>query len=241
MKTKLILLAFTFCLLSACSKTNTDEATIDAGTPAVTTAPGYGSSNLPFTTASWQLPADVKLEDSIHDYSYCWAFAPYKQVSPKDWRGVPLGFTFCLTLKNTSSHPVIVQFPPQIVFSSSSLLYQNVLVINLGSVELVPGSIRTIVAQGFCINKGRDIPQTYNEETGGFLNYSFGPSTIPSALQEIVDILKSKNITMNDVLKADGTIDNTKTLKYAVIQKAIWEVTDGEGLTTNTKNELLAL
>ena len=136
---------------------------------------------------------------------------------------------------------MIVQFPPQIVFSSSSLLYQNVLVINLGSVELVPGSIRTIVAQGFCINKGRDIPQTYNEETGGFLNYSFGPSTIPSALQEIVDILKFKNITMNDVLKADGTIDNTKTLKYAVIQKAIWEVTDGEGLTTNTKNELLAL
>jgi len=29
--------------------------------------------------------------------------------------------------------------------------------------------------------------------------------------------------------------------KCAVIQKAIWEVTDGQGLTTATKNELLAL
>jgi hypothetical protein len=207
----------------------------------VTTEAGYGNSKMPFTTTSWQLSAAIKLEDSIHDYSYCWAFTPLKQISPKDWKGVPLGFTFCLTLKNASTHSVIVEFPPQLIFSSSSSLYQNVLVIDLGSVELLPGSIRTIVAQGFCVNKGRDIPQTYNEETGGFLNYNFGPSVIPSALQEIVDIVKSKHITMNDVLKADGTIDNTKALKYIVIQKAIWEVTDGEGLTANTKSELLAL
>jgi len=244
MKKKIILLAFVCCLLNSCSKTNIEQTTVDPNSPEVTTElkePGYGSSNKPFTATSWQLPADVKLEDSIHDYSYCWAFAPYKQVSPKDWKGVPLGFTFCLTLKNSSTHSIIVQFPPQLIFTSSSSLYQNVLVIDLGSVELIPGAMRTIVAQGFCVNKGRDIPQTYNEETENFLDYNFGPSVIPSALQEVVDIVKSKHITMNDVLKADGTVDNIKALKYSVIQKAIWEVTDGEGLTASTKKELLAL
>ncbi|MBL0183027.1 MAG: hypothetical protein IPP96_12325 [Chitinophagaceae bacterium] len=77
--------------------------------------------------------------------------------------------------------------------------------------------------------------------TGDFLGYKFGPSVIPSALQEIVDILRAKNRTMNDIVKPDGTIDNAKAAKYAVIQKAIWEVTDGQGLTAGTKNELLAL
>jgi len=87
---------------------------------------------------------------------------------------------------------------------------------------LLSGDVKTIVAQGFCINEGREPPQTYNQATGNFLNYNFGPSVIPSAMQEIVDILKSKHITMNDVLKADGTVDNIKALKYGVIQKAIW-------------------
>ena len=181
MKKKLVLLAFIYCLLNSCSKTNTEESAIDTNAPRVTTEAGYGNSKMPFTTTSWQLPAAIKLEDSIHDYSYCWAFTPFKQISPKDWKGVPLGFTFCLTLKNSSTHSIIVQFPPQLIFTSSSSLYQNVLVIDMGSVELLPGAMRTIVAQGFCVNKGRDIPQTYNEETENFLDYNFGPSVIPTA------------------------------------------------------------
>jgi hypothetical protein len=241
MKMKLLILAGMVCLFCSCSKTKIEEPTGNNNSSGTLAEPGYGSSQSPFTASSWKLPGSIQLEDSIHDYSYCWAFPPNTQILPKDWKGVPLGFTFCLTLKNTSNNSVIVQFPPQLIFASSFVLHQNVLTIDLGSVELLPGAIKTIVAQGFCVNKGRHIPQTFVDGTGNFLSYNFGPSVIPAPLQEIVAILNAKNITMNNVLKADGTIDNTKAAKYAVIQKAIWEVTDGAGLTTDTKNELLAL
>jgi hypothetical protein len=242
MKLKITLAALAVFAFCSCKKAKTEEITGNTNPAGTLTEAGYGSSQMPFTAASWQLPATVQLADSIHDYSYCWAFPPNTQVLPKDWKGVPLGFTFCLTLRNKdNNNPIIVQFPPQVIFTSSSVLHQNVLTINLGTVQLLPGEEKTIVAQGFCINKGRKIPQTFDEATGNFLSYSFGPSVIPPALQEIADILQSKNRTMNDILKADGTIDNTKAAKYAVIQKAIWEVTDGQGLTADTKNELLAL
>jgi hypothetical protein len=241
MKKEIFFIAVVISLLSSCSKSKTEETTTNTNSSGSITEPGYGSSKLPFAATSWKLPAGIQLEDSIHDYSYCWAFAPFTQVLPKDWKGVPLGFTFCLTLRNTNTATTVIPFPPQLVFSSSSSLHQNVLTIDLGSVTLLPEATRTIVAQGFCINKGREIPQTFNQETGNFLSYKFGPSAIPPQLQEIADIVKSKNITMNDVLKADGTIDNTKIEKYSVIQKAIWEVTDEQGLTSNTKSQLSAL
>ena len=43
---------------------------------------------------------------------------------------------------------------------------------------------------------------------------------------------------MNDVLGSDGRVDEEKAEKYSVIQAAIWQVTDGEGLTAETKKQL---
>jgi len=241
MKLKILLFASMIALLASCSKGKTEESLSIHISQGPLAEAGYGNSNMTFAGTAWQLPAGVELEDSIHDYSYCWAFPPNTQVPPKDWKGVPLGFTFCLTLNNTTTHPITIVFPPQLVFASSSVLHQNILTIELGTLELPAAGAKTIVAQGFCVNQGRSIPQTFDEATGNFLSYTFGPSVIPAALQEVVDIVRSKHITMNDILKPDGSIDNSKTGKYVVIQTAIWEITEQQGLTANTKNLLLAL
>lgn len=236
-----ILLALAIVIMSACTKSKTEGTNTSNDLPGAISEPGYGDSQLPFKATAWHLPTGITIEDSIHEYSYCWAFPPYIQVAPKDWKGVPLGFTFCFTLKNNNTGPVIIQFPPQLVLTSSSLPYQNVLIISISTIELAHTESRTIVAQAFCINKGRDVPQTFVKDTEHFLSYSFGPSEVPAPLQEIVGIVSAKHIKMEDVLDANGRVDNDKTTKYFVIQKAIWEVTDGEGLTANTRNELLAL
>jgi hypothetical protein len=241
MKRQVILLLAIIAFFASCTKIKNEDPAVNGTATGVLNEPGVGTSKMPFTAAAWQLPAGVELQDSIHDYSYCWAFPPNTQVLPKDWKGVPLGFSFCLTLKNTSTHTIIINFPPQLIYSSASLLHQNILTIDLGSVELIAGEAKTIVTEGFCINLGRKIPQTFDEGTGDFLRYAFGPATIPSALQEVVDIIRSKHISMNDIVKADGNIDNNKAAKYAVIQTAIWEVTDKQGLTGTTKNQLLSL
>ena len=249
MKSAFILFTLSFVMFIACSKSgsqpqsgNTDSSGTGSTPPGPLSEAGYGPSNEPFTTPAWQLPQDVECVDSLHEYSYCWAFPPYIQVEPKDWKGVPLGFTFCTTLHNkNSSKTITITFPPHLVLASSSFLDQGVLVIEPGSVTLVGGSTKTIVLQGFCINKGRNPPQPYVDGTDQFLSYSFGPSEIPSALQEVTDIVESKHITMNDVLGDDGRVDDIKAEKYWAIQTAIWEVTDDNGLTDETRKKLMDL
>jgi len=236
----LLVLAF---IITGCSKNSnsvsgqTTEGT-DPAVPGPLTAAGYGHSTQSMTGPYWQLPPGVQLTDSIHEFSYCWAFPPYTQVPRKEWKGLPLGFTFCLTLRNTTVQPITVIFPPELVFISVSSKHQNVLVIDLGTVQLEGGSEKTIVAQASCLNMGRDVPEPYKEGTDAFLSYSFGPSQLPAPLQEIAGILKPKHISMNDVLKADGSFDAGKVAKYAVIQQAIWEVTDENGLTETTRKKL---
>ncbi len=203
--------------------------------------PGYGPSTKPFKDPAWQLPSGVQLADSIHEYSYCWAFPPYTQVKQKDWRGVPVGFPFCISLRNTGSQPIIIQFPPELVLVSSSPKHQNTVIIDWGMVEVRAGVTKTIVAQGFCLNKGRTPPSTFEDDTENLLGYSFGPSKVLPALKEVLDIVESEHITMNDILKPDGTIDNTKITNYATIQSAIWEVTDEKGLTAATRQKLKEL
>src|SRR3954470_2510046 len=91
-------------LIAACSKSNNSISNDNNNSGAgALHEDGYGRSQKRFANAAWTLPAGVQLVDSIHEYSYCWAFPPYTQVQKKDWRGIPTGFTFCLTLSNTTT------------------------------------------------------------------------------------------------------------------------------------------
>ncbi|MES1226254.1 MAG: hypothetical protein ABUT20_62840, partial [Bacteroidota bacterium] len=202
----------------SCSKQINDNNSPGTGGGGSLTEAGYGASDKPFTSPAWSLPAGVELKDSIHEYSYCWAFPPGVSVPPKDWKGIPSGFPFCFTLSNKTNGPITVPFPPDLVFISSSALHQNVLVIDLGTIQLPANATITFVAQGFCLNEGRTIPQVYIDNTEKFLTYSFGPSQIPAALKEITGIVESKHIGMSDVTKEDGTVDNDKASKYFAIQ-----------------------
>jgi hypothetical protein len=114
-------------------------------------------------------------------------------------------------------------------------------VIDLGTIEIPASAEITIVAQGFCLNKGRTIPETFVDGTENFLSYSFGPSQVPAALKEVTSIVESKHITMANVLDENGHVDNSKIEKYVVIQTAIWEVTDDGGLSGATRKKLEAL
>ena len=228
----------------SCSKqsnNNDDTGNTDPEPGSTLKEAGYGASNKPFINPSWSLPTGVELTDSIHEYSYCWAFPPGTSVPAKDWKGIPTGFTFCISLANTTNAPITIVFPPELVLVSSSVEHQNVVIIDMGELQMAPGITTTIVAQGFCLNKGRSIPESYIDGTEQFLSYSFGPSQIPAALKEVTGIVASKHITMDDVLKENGTIDNSKMAKYIPIQTAIWEVTDEHGLTEATRKALSAL
>src|SRR5437868_5784724 len=108
MKMRILLLVAAITFFTSCKKTSNVEQTPSAAVGGPLNEHGFGASNMPFAAASWQLPDGVVLEDSIHEYSYCWAFAPYTQVPPREWKGVPLGFSFCLTFTNTTNSTIII-------------------------------------------------------------------------------------------------------------------------------------
>lgn len=156
----------------------------------------------------------------------------------KNFRGLPGGVgQLCGTLRNKTNTPITIHFPDAVVATSSNLMSQGVLLLFIGDVTVLPGATKTIMIGGFCINQSRHLPEPYAED-GSILSYSFGPSVIPSPLNEIKDILKPKNLSYQSVLKTDGKPDMDKVTKLSVIQAAIWEVTDGNGLTQTTRQKL---
>lgn len=241
-----------FCLLAfalffaSCKKENRTDETIDNtnggssnGQTGGLKEPGYGPSTAPFTAPAWKLPDGVELVDSLHDVNFCFYMStPPRTEQFKNFRGLPGGVAqLCGTLRNKTGNTITVHFPDALVCVSSSLMSQGILLLFIGDVTLTPGSTKTIMMGGFCINQSRHAPQPYDED-GNILSYSLGPSAVPPALNEIKDILKPKGLSYQSMLKADGTPDIDKVSKLSVIQAAIWEVTDEGGLTEETRKKL---
>lgn len=229
--------------LTACKRD--PDAVVDPQNPAPVPsaiAAGFGPSNAAFSGTSWKLPQGVELVDSIHDVNFCmFISSPSRFEEYKNFRGLPGGvFQLCMTFRNTTGTPVIVDFPESVLVTSSHIRSQNGLLLFTGSVIIPANGTKTIMVGGFCVNLGRHAPDVF-DENDNLLSYSFGPSALPSGLSEIKDILKPKHISYLDVVEPDGTLDTSRFQKYSTIQQAIWQVTDEGGLTAEMRTALKAL
>ena len=205
--------------------------------------PGFGSSNAPFAGSSWQLPAGVTLKEKIHYFGYC---DDDENGSRKDSIGVRNGwlsyFAVCITFENHTGEPIEIKLPPVILIESVDIVYQNGMIItDLETFEVPANGAVTVFSPVFCLNGAREAPLEVTDEDGNLIQFKLGPSQIPAALQEIVDILKTKHIDYASITKADGSVDSDRLYALKIIQDAIWEVTDGEGLTDEWRQKLRAL
>lgn len=201
--------------------------------------PGFGPSDQPFRQQAWQLPAGVILASKdIHEYSYC----TEQHFLKKDIKGVPGGiFNVCFDLKNTTDASLTVQFPQDLLIQSNDVKYQNGLLMGLGEVKLQPGETRTIYANAFCLNEKRAVPGSYDAE-GQLLSFRFGPGEVPSTLRQVTDIVRSKGLSAEFVTDRSGSrIDYKKMERIVWIQVAIWEITSGDGLHSETLSQLKAM
>ena len=243
-------LLFVLILTSSCNKETASNSSDQPGnnsgdSPHVQlfNEAGYGSSVKPFKDQPWQLPAGIELTEKFHHFMYCVQLADTTtSTALKNFKGVPGGlFMLCFTLHNNSNFPITIDFPEELAIVSSSVQSQNGLLIGLGQVIVPANTSLTLFAGGFCLNEGRTAPDVY-DENGGLLYYDFGPSVVPPSVKEISGILSGKHIGFDDVVNATGTqYDNDKYAKAFLIQKTIWEVTEGEGLTEKTRQDLKAL
>ena len=224
-------------LFASCKKENNNENT---KTEKIN-APGFGTSTAAFTGINWQLPQGIVLKDSIRESSWWTDVHGGTAISIGDFGGLPGGaFTVCLYLQNTTGQTITIQFPQELLIFSNTIHTQNGVIISLGTITIPAHSEKVVIAGAFCINLQRSVPDLHTDQ-GNLQAFSFGPATVPAQLKEISDILKPKNITYKSITTPGGSVDPTRMAKLTIIQSAIWDATDGEGITAETKDALRSI
>jgi hypothetical protein len=230
----ILCLLFILALVS-CKK---EDATGETPVGSRITAAGFGPSTAAFAGPSWQLPQGIELIDSIHEGSWWVDVHGGTEIPFRDRFGTPGGlFPICFYLRNTTGQPITITFPRELLIQSGIITTQNGIIFFLEPVTIAPNAEAVVMASAYCLNLGRSVPSLHDGQ-GNLQTYTFGPTNVPSQLKEITEILKNKNVTHRTMLKPNGSIDLDQLFKVSKIQAAVWEATDEEGLTAETKADL---
>jgi len=206
--------------------------------------PGYGPSTAAFRHPAWNPGNGVTVDGQLHNFEVCIGDTGW--LKKHNRIGIPNSnmpmFLLCLNLKNNDpqGREIEIRLPPAIVIRSTRESTQNGIIITNSAVIRVPKQGKRIYCYTWCLNYQRRGPAGVTHPDEGYLYaWDMGPSTIPDQLTEIVNILEPRQFTWDKVLKPDGiTEDYTKSSKLMIIQEAIWDVTDRNGLTEARRKAL---
>jgi hypothetical protein len=233
MRQSLSIILIILTCFTSCKKDNTANPSTGK-----INVPGFGASTAAFSGANWQLPAGVILKDSIREASWWTDVHGGLPVAIGNYHGTPGGiFTVCLYLQNTTGQSITIQFPQEILLLSNTIQTQNGVIILPRTITIPAHQEIVMIAGAFCLNLGRSTPDLHTN-SGALQAFSFGPATVPAQLREISDILKSKNITYSSLVQPNGMLDPVKMAKMSIIQSAVWEITDEDGLKPETRTAL---
>src|SRR5690606_35755099 len=126
----------------------------------------------------------------------------------------------CLGFTNTTNEAITITIPKGLIIISTDDKTQNGLVIKVETIEIPANAAVDFNLGAYCLNSGRT-PALPGDV------FEFGPVTQNSALNELMELVKNKRI------------DNVTA--SATIQAALWNITDGNGLTNGDKQAIAAL
>jgi len=121
-----------------------------------------------------------------------------------------------MTVSNSSSSDVQVTFPAGLVFGTPDSIYQYMILLQEYVFTVAASAnLDTVVLSTYCCNEDLDEPD-YEA------NYSIRGREWDKETQELLDLLAPKSL-----VTGDDNID--------LLQEALFEITDYEGLTDSTK------
>jgi hypothetical protein len=179
---------------------------------------GMGASTAAPTGQAYAWPQGVQVEQPVKgDDPYC--VPEDQQSTPHTGHGGLV--RLCLGLRNTGVVPVTVVLPPGLIFVSDSLQTQNGIVLQTTTIVVPPGSLTYYVpVYLYCLNLGR------HPTAGGQDTYQPGPVTDDAAVLELLSLLQGKDVPL--------------AFEFP-LQEALWDITDGNGLTQDDRNAIAAL
>jgi len=125
----------------------------------------------------------------------------------------------CMTLHNSTANTITTTFPPGIILISKTGEVQNGTQVQSVAVPVRAGSDTTIVLELYCVNLTRHATSPGDE-------YTLGVVSDHSGLRDLLTIIANKQIDESSVWD---------------VQDAIWEISDGDGLTPEARAAMEAL
>ena len=187
--------------------------------------PDGGNADKPFESprgAAFVLPSNLSIQGTLEGTS---PYLPPDEDSPcHPSNAGQAGFSYdfvnvCLTLRNTRATDDTLDLPTGLVFVAQDEEVQNGVVVQPIAIRVPAGRDTTVIVRLWCGNehRGASVPG---------VRYSLGPVTNVAGITEIASLLEGKRIDEDAV---------------AVIQGAVWEVSDNGGLTDESRADLRAL
>lgn len=205
-------------LLASCSDGGGENNGPDDGgnTNPPATRAGMGPSTARPMGTAYTLPAGLQLKEPIDGFDKFECYRDEQKDRPE--RGDGGLVRLCLQFTNTTQQPITVRFPEGLIFISLSDETQNGLLLKLETFEVPPGpySVDLLLA---CLNANRDVTAPGDD-------YTLGPVTTDPDVKELLDLVKDKELT------ADTS---------PIVQNALWNITDHEGLTPQDRANLNGL
>lgn len=129
---------------------------------------------------------------------------------------LPLSFTVI----NTTSNRINAVLPAGLIFEPDNTEYQYMLILQTFAISVPPDMDTTFILPTFCANEMSDEP---DDES----NYVFHSREWDVEINELLEILKGRKVT------GYATLD--------LVQEALFEITDGNGLTDSMRTHLRGL
>lgn len=210
---RLTCLLISMLILAACKKDKAPDASPN-DTPGHISGMGDAPGELMGTP--FQLPSNIELKDSIRgEYDvdatgYCLKSGSGAFVLVQ------------LNLVNHAQKDTFLILPAGLTIHAEDKAFQHGLLIQKTTIPLAKGASCKVLLLTYCVNSNRQASNPH-------CSYTFGPVTNSKPLLELIDLLKNKRINYED-LQDHNWEDNLD------LQDAVWEVTDQEGLTKESKD-----
>lgn len=211
-------------LLNGCKKEDQEEEIMETAGQ----IPGMGGDPRPLQGEQFRLPPGVSLVGNITGQEE----GPTGVECVYDGQGGLVSVQMTLR-RDSIGGPMTVEFPEGLIIISTSEFFQKGLLIEKVLVELPPkdpgASSPTcqVTLLLSCLNE-------WKHRSNNTATYQFGPVTSSAIIRDFIQLLSDKKIRYSDYDPADAEWP----LIDEIIQEALWNLTDGEGLTEDDLEQI---
>jgi hypothetical protein len=175
--------------------------------------PGMGKTSGNLQGMPFSLPGGIIINNGITGVNPLEDVSGYCQV-----KGSGLFVLLQLSLSNNTGKDTVLTLPGGLTFHAGNDDMQNGILLHEVKIPLQRDEACNTILFAYCANMLK-----HASDNG--IPYEFGPVTNAPPLQDLVKVLRSKDISV------DPEYNEENVSMIASLQSAVWDITDGTGLT----------